>query len=236
MDRSFFLKFYGKKIHARLAYPDADKKYSAILFIHGAKANLDSFDLLINVLKNKYVCLAFDHLGCGKSEGLFEDYSLESRLNQALFALNYLKKIKNVDSKKIIVIGASMGAHVASRLSEKETISTLILRVPACYKKDYERKKMIRGWLPWDRKRKYWPWRPSLALEAISKFRGRLLVVKSEKDDIIPDKIINSYLKMATKVKEKKLVIMHNAPHKIPDSPLHMRRFLKIIQSFLIKL
>ncbi|OGK13068.1 hypothetical protein A3C98_03080 [Candidatus Roizmanbacteria bacterium RIFCSPHIGHO2_02_FULL_37_15] len=234
MDKYDYLNFHGQKIFYRLSFPYDNKKHPVIFFIHGARAKADSLNVIINELKDNFICLAFDHLGCGKSDGKFEDYTLRSRLDQAFFVLQYLKKVKNVDLKMITVVGASMGAHIASRLTEKNSFSTLILRAPACYRKDYENKKMVKDWIPWDREGKYWPWRPSLALDAIEKYNGRLLIVKSEKDEVIPDEIINNYLRIATKVKEKKLVVMQNAPHRISDKPIYQKKFASLIKRFII--
>ncbi len=233
MTRYFYLPFHDKKIFIRLSQPNLRKKYPGILFIHGARSNLHSFDLLIDQLKNRFICLAFDHLGCGQSEGRFSDYTLNSRFEQAHFMLSYLRKIKNIFKDKIIIVGASMGAHIASRLTESGKIEYLVLRAPASYQKDYENIKMTPSWLPWDKSNKQWPWKPSHALEAISKFSGNLLIVKSENDEIIPEVIIDEYLKQAKKVKNKKLEIIKKAPHRISDKPSYNQKFSEIMREFL---
>lgn len=50
------------------------------------------------------------------------------------------------------------------------------------------------NWLPWDRENKHWPWEPSSAFDAVEKYKGNLLIVKHEKDEIIPEVIINDIL------------------------------------------
>src|SRR3990170_233594 len=116
-------------------------------------------------------------------ENRVEDIPIRAKIKKIKSSWNK-SKVKNNDLKMITVVGASMGAHIASRLTEKNSFSTLILRAPACYRKDYENKKMVKDWIPWDRERKYWPWQPSFALDAIVKFTGRLLVVKGEEDEV----------------------------------------------------
>lgn len=233
MNRCFYLKFHRQKIYVHLAFPDDYQKHAAILFIHGAASNLFSSNLLIKKLKNKFVCLAFDHLGCGKSDGKFVDYSLQSRFEQARFMLDYLIKLKSVNKNKVIVVGSSMGAHVAARLTKIKLIKYLILRAPASYYKAYENIKMLPDWLPRNRQDASWPWQPSYALDAIGDFKGYLLVVKSEKDEIIPDKILIAYLQKAKKIREKQLVVIKNAPHRISDKPIYNTKFLKIIERFI---
>jgi esterase/lipase len=232
MDKESFLTFKGKRIWYRLASPKINKKYPALLFIHGSHFST-SFGLLINHLKRYFICFCFAHLGCYKSEGNFEDYSLESRLQQSQFALSYLKKMNGIRS--ITILGISMGGHVAARLTEDASIKNLILRAPASYRKDYETVRMKPGWLPWNKKNKDWPWKPSYALDAIHAFKGNLLVVECENDEIIPDKMVYEYYKEATNVKSKKFEILKHAPHVMSQDVKSRLRFQKLIENFVKK-
>lgn len=235
MDKTLYLSFQNKKIYARLAYPDDSKKYPGILFIHGAKNELalKNYSDIVEGLSKDFVFLAFNHLGNGKSEGNFEDYSLQSRVEQAMFMLSYLKKLPNVDKNKIAVIGSSMGGHVVSRLSGIEMFPYLILRAPASYRKDLEYKLMKQGWLSWDRERKYWPWKPSYAFEAIQKYKGNLLIIEHENDEIIPREIVDEYYKSAKNVRKKQLIILKGAPHKTSDLPGFSKEFTDAVIRFI---
>lgn len=232
MDKESYLNFRGKKIWYRLAYPNVNKKIPAILFIHGASFST-SFSFLIDELKKNFVCLFFAHLGCDKSDGNFEDYSLFSRLEQSIFVFNHLRSLKIASD--INVVGVSMGGHVAARLSEKENIKNLILRAPASYSKEYEKHKMNPnpGWLQWDKENKNWPWKPSYAFDAVSKFKGNLLIVKCEKDEIIPDKIIDEYYKQAMHVKSKRLEVLKGAKHYMSNQLELLPKFAGLIANSL---
>src|SRR3990170_4767335 len=98
MNKSFFLSFRNKKIYCRLAYPDNKQKHPGILFIHGAtnEGALANYSELIAGFKKKFVFLIFNHLGCGKSQGSYEDYTVQSRLAQAIFMFDYLKNLSFV--------------------------------------------------------------------------------------------------------------------------------------------
>ena len=232
MDKVSYLNFKDKKIWYRLAYPAKNKKYKAILFVHGSEFS-SSFKYLIDNLKKYFICLSFAHLGCDKSEGYFEDYSLQSRLEQSLFVISYLKSL-NITTD-INIVGVSMGAHVAARLTKKEQIKNLILRAPASYSKDYENTNMNPGWLPWDMKEKDWPWKPSFAFDAIEKFTGNFLIVKCEKDEIIPDKILDEYYKKAIKTKTKSIKILKGAKHYMANQPELLSDFADLIRNFIAK-
>lgn len=233
MDKTGRIEFQGKKIFYRLACPEGNKKYPGILFLHGANSSLATFDLIIDDLKRDFVCLAFDRLGNDKSEGKFEDFTLEDQLRQAKFMLKYLLGQEKINQQKIIVVGGSMGAHIASRLTTQGEITHLILRAPASYSKEYEKVKMVESWLPWDRKNKKWAWEPSFAFEAISQFKGALLIVRSEKDEIIPDRIISRYLDSAKSVRAKEVKTIVGAPHSLKSFPVYQQEFLRYIKEFI---
>lgn len=237
MHDSFFLKFNNKKIYTILARPDNNKKLPAILFLHGAtnEGGLANYSQLIEGFKKKFVFLIFNFLGCGKSEGDLEELTLQSRLDQAIFMFDYLMNLSQLDNKNISVIGGSMGGHVGAILTGKRNFKNLILRAPASYRKDYENIKMKPHWLPWDRENKYWPWEPSSAFEAIEKYKGNLLIVKHEKDEIIPNVIINEYFNRAKNAKNKKLMVLKNAPHKTSDLPSLNEQFIKIVEDFILQ-
>lgn len=232
MDKQGFINYLGKKIFYRLAYPKNYAKCKAILFIHGSEFS-KSFQTIADRLKSEFICLVFAHLGSGKSEGKFENYSLQSRLEQSVFMFNFLKKRFNLNSGDLAVCGVSMGGHVAARLSEKEKFNYLILRAPASYRKDYENIKMIDGWLPWNMKEKKWPWKSSYSLEAISRFKGNLLLVKCGDDQIIPDEMVQKFFGQAKSAKSRELVTLEGAPHYLSQSPTHTFEFVKIIQKFI---
>jgi len=234
MEENFCLDFYYQKLFLCLTKPKNQGVFPAFLFFHGSGgSNHYSFDFLVNHLKDRFVCLSFDHLGYGKSSGRIEDFTLEDKLNQAKFVLKFLLEKKFVDKENISFIGSSMGAHIACRLTEFFSPKNLILRAPACYRKDYERVKMTPGWLPWDQKNKIWPQKPSLALESLRKFNGRLLIVESEKDEVVPKSLITDFFNTAVNVSYKKIAVIKNAPHKIRDKQQFLDDFLKLVREFL---
>jgi esterase/lipase len=233
MEENFYLDFNNQKIFLRLTWPKNQGVFPALIFIHGSTSNHHSFDFLVENLKEKFVCLSFDHLGCGKSSGQFEEFTLEDRLEQAKFVLKFLLEKEFVGKENISFIGSSMGAHIACRLTEFFSPKNLILRAPACYRKDYERVKMIPKWLPWDKENKFWPQKPSLALESLRKFNGRLLIIESEKDEVIPKSLINDFFNTAVNVSQKKVEVIKNASHKISDKKQFLDEFLKLVREFL---
>lgn len=233
MVKNFYLRYKRHKIFFHLGFPNKKGKQPSILFLHGATGNHHTFDLIIDNLKNNFICLSFDHLGCGDSDGKLEQFTLNDRLAQIKFVLSYLLKLPKVDKNKIIVVAASMGAHTAARLSGISKINSLILRAPASYSQAYEKIKMKPGWLPWNWQKKFWPWQPSSALTALEKFKGNLLIVKSEKDEVVPDKVIDKFYNIGTQAKTRKLVIIKDAPHKISDKPQFNKKFLKVIKEYL---
>ena len=234
MEENFYLDFNSQKIFVHLTWPKNQGVFPALIFFHGSGgSNHHSFDFLVENLKEKFVCLSFDHLGHEKSSGQLRDFTLEDKLEQAKFVLKFLLEKEFVDKENISFIGSSMGAHIACRLTEFFSPKNLILRAPACYRKDYERVKMIPGWLPGDEENKSWPQKPSLALESLIKFNGRLLIIESEKDEVIPKSLINDFFNTAVNASYKKIEVIKDAPHKIRDKQQFLDEFLKLVREFL---
>jgi pimeloyl-ACP methyl ester carboxylesterase len=106
-------------IHAQLSMPDSDaKKHPTVILIHQGGSNLHEWDFIVpSLLSMNYIVLAYDIRGHGKSSpvtdiyALFDDPKLAPK--DLLAVLDYLKKQQYVDSSKIAVVGASVGANLA---------------------------------------------------------------------------------------------------------------------------
>lgn len=236
MDKTDHVNFNGKKIYFRLAFPHSSNIYPGIIFLHGASndQSLADYSEIVQGLAKDFIFLIFNFLGCGKSEGEFKDYSLRDRLKQAKFMLDELLQLSNLDKQNITVIGSSMGAHVACRLTEFHPINNLILRAPACYSKDYEEVKMANEyWSPWEKERREWPWKPSFALDSLSKFENNLLIIQHEKDEIIPPRLIGEFYNAAGQAKKREIKVLRGAPHQTSDIPTLNEEFVKMVKDFI---
>lgn len=124
----------GKQIVGMLHLPQTvQEKKPAIMLLHGFTGNKPESHLLFTKMARKltdagFVCLRFDFLGSGDSQGEFEDMTILTELEDAKIALDFLLQQAEVDSSRIGVLGLSLGGCVAALLAgESASIKSLIL-------------------------------------------------------------------------------------------------------------
>jgi hypothetical protein len=140
------VEFYNdknQKIVGLLSLPE--KKNSPIaIAIHGFKGTKEYYPFLNNSIKPLtdagIAVLRIDCRGSGESDLEFKDFTIKSESEDVLTAIDYVKKLKNIDSEKIALIGISMGAAaILLAMEKKPKVKTLVFWGPAWYFKDGSR-------------------------------------------------------------------------------------------------
>src|SRR5258708_3018073 len=127
----------NQSLSGKLIIPKVHKNTGVLILHGGGKSNKERFLKLQEFLViNDYTSLPFNFRGVGESTGKYEEGSLINRLHDAESAYDELSKY--VD--QIILIGCSMGGHVATMLTETRDIHKLILLYMATYAKEAEDK------------------------------------------------------------------------------------------------
>lgn len=239
--KDFSLTVDELKIHGKLFYhTGAVDKKSAVLFIHGWESKQDRHFMLAEALANiGYFCVTFDMRGHGMSEGNHKIFSRKDFLKDATAAYDFLISQESSGISEVIVIGASFGAYIASLLSEVRNVHALGLRVPSNYRDEgfdeslYEQRNL----------QSHTEWKENLhsnqetsALRAVQKFVGNILIVESEKDELIPATNVRCYGQAVSDHTKLTYVVMQNAPHSISNHPELQREFTDIISNWLQKL
>lgn len=110
----------------------ADKKYPAIIFLHGiqkdkqgAKAFVRS-GLLNEYSKKNFFSVAVSMSGYGESSGK-SDFCGKASQNNLLLAINFARSQPHVDPNKVAVVGISCGASIANVVADSGKINALIL-------------------------------------------------------------------------------------------------------------
>jgi hypothetical protein len=185
-------------------------KSSPVLLLHGAGTSTRKlFDPLRKELtKHKISTAAFDFIGHGDTGGCLEASSLAHRFQQACNVIEGLEL-----SQPLSVIAASMGAYIAIRLLEKYEIANLILFVPAVYHQEAFAVPFNQEFSSIIRKPKSWLY--SDAWEILQQFRGNLLIVFAEHDQVVPFEIIHKLHESAYRAKSRHMHLIKGAPHKI---------------------
>ncbi len=110
----------------------ADKKYPAIIFLHGiqkdkqgAKAFVRS-GLLNEYSKKNFFSVAISMSGYGESSGK-SDFCGKASQNNLVQAINFARSQPHVDPNKVVVVGISCGASIANVVANSVKINALIL-------------------------------------------------------------------------------------------------------------
>ena len=170
----------------------------AVLFVHGWGGNQQQYlNRARAVAELGFICLTFDLRGHARSDGQREIVSREDNLRDLLAAYEVLAGRPGADPTALGVVGSSYGAYLAAIMTSQRAVRWIALRAPALYNDA--------GWeLP---KRKLhedpdfcaYRRRPvapeeNRALRACTAFRGNVLIVESEQDDVVPHPVIANYL------------------------------------------
>jgi uncharacterized protein len=168
-----------------------------VLFVHGWGGSQEQYLARARaVAALGCVCLTFDLRGHADNRPQFETVSRSINLRDVEAAYDRLVARRYVDPQAIAVIGSSYGGYLAAILTTMRPVRWLGLRAPALY--------MDSGWdLPKMQLRveqdlvtyrsSLVPAESNRALRACQAFRGDMLLIESECDDIVPASVLASY-------------------------------------------
>ena len=127
----------GQHITGMLHLPEGRGRFPAALLLHGFTGNKSEahrmYVKLARALADHGVAsLRFDFRGSGDSAGNFEDMTIRSEVADAVEAVRFLARHKRVNSRRLALIGLSMGSVVASYLvaRERSRFKTMALWAP----------------------------------------------------------------------------------------------------------
>jgi dienelactone hydrolase len=212
------LEVEGQKLVGILCLPEGEGPFPGVVCYHGRGSSRAKYTSLCQKLaENGIIGFCFDFRGHGESEGEFTKLSLVDGEKDALVAFDFLKSLKMTDSARIGICGSSMGAYLAAIVSSKKDVFSLVLRAPAVYALEAQNISLsqvfTRGFLESGDLRRV------ESILAIRKFMGNLLIVRGEKDEQIPKRVVDAYFKNAQNAKEKKLYTIKDATHALTDLP-----------------
>ncbi|NVD71362.1 alpha/beta hydrolase [Duganella sp. BJB1802] len=187
-------------------YVGADS--NRVLYLHGAGASTRrGHHLLRGALQQRGVgSTCFDCIGHGDTGGALAQSSVASRTRQAQTVV----AARGVP-EPLAIIGASMGAYNAIRMTQSHRVDALVLIVPGVYTPSaYE--------VPFGPEfsaviRRERSWADSDAWEILSRFEGRLLVIAAEHDATIPLEIPERLVAAAANAQSSRLRIVQGAEH-----------------------
>ncbi|ACL55124.1 alpha/beta hydrolase family protein [Methylobacterium nodulans] len=193
-----------------------------ILFVHGWAGNQDQYlSRARGIAALGCVCLTFDLHGHAETESDQDKVTREDNLRDIVAAYDKLAGQADVDAGAIGVIGSSYGGYLAAILTSLRPVRWLGLRVPALYKdhdwtvpKQQLNKRELaiyrRGPVCADENR---------ALGACANFRGDVLIVESEFDDVVPHPVIVNYRDAFDRARSVTYRVIAGADHALSEPP-----------------
>ncbi len=233
MEKQVEFKVEEDTLRGSLFTPEGNGPFPGVVFYHGRGSSRERYLEISKRLSNEGImALAFDFRGCGESDGKFPDQTQKMGIDDARAGLEFLLK-QNVDKNRIGIMGTSFGGFVAAILMNEFSINSLILRVPAVYPNQVldSHVKLISDLSKIEKEK----WLTSFAYEGISKFKGSLLVIQSEKDEVVKDWIVKNYYDKAISSEIKKLVVQKEAGHDLRKTPSALKEFYDLTFDWFLK-
>lgn len=212
----------GYKLSGTLVTPDdTSEKLPAVVFYHG----------MVSASKPRYVerakrlaqqgiaALCLDFRGCGESDGKLGKLSLADWFNDALLAFDFLANQPFVDEERMGISGKSFGGYIASLVSEKRKVTSMVLQAPAVYPDEWFDKPYTVTEEVKQERLEYRKSKEALnnkAIAAIKQYNNPLLVIGSEFDNFCPKHTLEGFYHACPPTK-KKLAWIKGADHELKD-------------------
>lgn len=219
----------GTRLSGTLAAPETG--LPGLLFLHGWNGSQEQdMDRAHAIAALGCVCLTFDLRGHVGTEALHASITPRDNLDDALAAYDTLAAHPAVDSRAICVVGSSYGAYLAAILTSVRPVKWLSMRVPALYRDaDWTRSKAALD------RAALISYRSAVlaiegnrALEAAAAFRGDVLIVESERDDLVPHATIANYLGSFRRARSMTYRVIVGADHALTD-PVSKRAYASLL-------
>lgn len=215
------------------------EKNPAMLFIHGWNTRQQTEAHYAQTMAKKgFITMTFDMRGHGESEGKQTLMTRTNFLEDTKRAYDILKQMPDVDTDRIFVAGSSMGGYMAALLSSIRPVYALALRVPANYPDNGFDTQTLTEYttsperITW--RNRALAYNESVVLRAIHTFKGRILIVESEFDKLVPHQTIENYMNA---VQDKNLLtytVMKDAEHSISRDINKIDEYTDILSKWLM--
>ena len=213
-------------LRGSLFTPDGKGPFPGVVSYHGRGSSRENYlPMAESLAQNGILALAFDFRGCGESDGELKDQTHRMGIEDGKAGLEFLLT-QNVDKQRIGIQGTSFGGYITGMvLRDYDFIKSVVLRAPSAHSMIT----LISKPTPTDnyfQKREHWE--NSGSYKGLEKFKGNLLVIESEKDELLSSETVRKYYKVAMKAVKRKLFVQKNAGHSLSDNPKLMEEFCKI--------
>jgi pimeloyl-ACP methyl ester carboxylesterase len=188
-----------------------------VLFVHGwGGSQAQDLERARAAAALGCICMTFDLRGHAQYIERAGVVTREDNLRDLVAAYDFLAGLRLVDRASVAVIGSSYGGYLAAILTTLREVRWLALRAPALYKDaDWTKPKRALHADP-DllafRRRTVTP-EENRALAACARFRGDVLIVESERDEVVPHPVAANYVSAFTQARSLTSRVIQGADH-----------------------
>lgn len=225
-----------RRVRGKLLAPAvlADRN-PAVLFVHGwggsQRRDIWKGRTLVEL---GCICLTFNLRGHGGTKAVRDRVTRAHSLDDVRAAYDFLIAQPGVDPEGVALVGSSYGAYIAVLVTAERKVRWLALRVPAIYKDEgFDRPKRQLNLEADLRAYRETALEPSdnRALRAASRFRDDVLIVESERDQVIPHQVTDNYLRAFGAAHSLTHRVIRGADHAL-DRDAWRRRYGRILRDW----
>ncbi|TQF01891.1 alpha/beta hydrolase [Kitasatospora acidiphila] len=183
----------------------AEQPEPSILALHGfgTTSTRHRISYLLDAFaEHGHASLTFEFSGNGDSTGVLTDATLRRRRNEALAAADRLGR-----AVAPVLLGTSMGAHLAASIVPEVRPRALVLFCPAAYP-EHAADLPFDGSLP---KPGNYPDSPAYA--GLRDFDGDLLIIGAGQDQVVHPAVIDGYLDSAGRARSAEVLWLKDSDH-----------------------
>jgi len=209
LEEVFFETVDKVKLWAYLVRRPYSKEAPTILFFHGNAGNISHRLPNVRQLWDKVQCNVFivEYRGYGKSEGAPSEAGLKL---DAQAALEYLLKRDDIDPKKIILFGRSLGGAVAAHVCLKNEDKVKALIIENTFTSVPEMVSVVFPVLSYAKALSTNKWDTK---EIIPHISVPILFLTGEKDELVPASHMTDLYNAATSSKRRKMCSFSDGSH-----------------------
>lgn len=211
----------------------------AVLFVHGwgGSQNQD-LSRAREVAALGCVCLTFDLRGHHANAVRKDSVTRPQNLQDLCATYDWLAAQPQVDADAIAVVGISYGGYLGAILTGLRPVRWLALRTPALYlDRDWALpKRQLHDDPALERfRRSPVAAEDNRALQACARFRGDVLLVEAEHDEIIPRQVIENYAGAFGHARSMTRRMIREADHGFSDKPVQ-RRYTEVLMAWMTEM
>jgi esterase/lipase len=184
--------------------------------------------LLDELAEQGFGSLCFEFSGNGDSTGTLDEATLSGRHAELLAVAAELDT-----ACPPVLIGTSMGAHLAASAVERLEPAGLVLFCPAAYPAAAADRPFGQGLI----RAGAHPDSPAFA--GIKRFHGDLIVIAARQDQVVPAEVAQAYFDQAVNARSRSLIWIEDCDHlihrRLPSRPLELAQITEAILSLVAK-